>query len=79
MSYDEKPGIQATGNTCPDRNPTLKHGFVCCDSEYIRHGTLALLAAIDLLAGEAIPLVSETHNSLDFVTFLKKLNDHYPK
>lgn len=63
VSYDEKPGIQASGNTCPDRTPTLKHGYVCRDSECIWHGTLSLLAALDLLTGEAIPLVSETHKS----------------
>lgn len=79
LSYDEKPGIQAIGNTCPDLNPTLEHGFVSRDSEYVRHGTLSLLAAIDLLTGEAIPLVSETHKSSDFVAFLKKLDNHYPK
>ena len=79
LSYDEKPGIQALGSTCPDKNPTMQQGFVCRDSEYVRHGTLSLLAAIDLLTGEAIPLVSETHKSSDFVMFLKKLDDHYPK
>ena len=79
LSYDEKPGIQAVGNTCPDLNPTLEHGFVSRDSEYIRHGTLSLLAAIDLLTGEAIPLVSETHKSSDFIAFLKKLDSHYSK
>lgn len=79
LSYDEKPGIQAIGNTCPDRNPTLEHEFVCRDSEYVRYGTLSLLAAIDLLTGETIPLVSETHKSSDFVAFLKKLDNHYPK
>ena len=40
---------------------------------------LSLLAAIDLLSGEAIPLVSETHKSSHFVTFLKKLDEKYPK
>ena len=79
LSYDEKPGIQAIGNTCPDRNPNAAHGFVSRDSEYILHGTLSLLAAIDLLTGEAIPLVSETHKSSDFIQFLKKLDVHYPK
>lgn len=38
-----------------------------------------MLAAIDLLSGEAVPLVSETHKSSDFVTFLKKLDEKYPK
>ena len=45
----------------------------------MRLGTLSLLAAIDLRTGEAIPLVSETHKSSDFVRFLRKLNDKYPK
>lgn len=36
------------------------------DYEYKRLGTLSLLAAIDLLTGEAIPLVSDTHKA-DFV------------
>ncbi len=34
----------------------------------------SLLAGIDLLTGEAIPLVSETHKSSDFIEFLKILD-----
>ena len=49
------------------------------DYEYKRLGTLSLLAAIDLLTGEAIPLASNTHKSSDFVTFLKILDGKYPK
>lgn len=49
------------------------------DYEYIRHVTLSLLAAIDLLTGEAIPLVSDTHKSSDFVEFLTRLDGKYPK
>lgn len=41
-------------------------------------GTLSLLAAIDLLAGEAFPLVSPTHKSSDFVRFLDMLGQKYP-
>ena len=37
-----------------------------------------MLAAIDLLTGEAVPLVSETHKSSDYVRFLKKLDEKYP-
>lgn len=48
------------------------------DYEYVRLGTLSLLAAIDLLTGEAIPLVSPTHKSSDFVRFLKMLDEKYP-
>ena len=82
LSYDEKPGIQAVGTTGADRPPipnTDKNSSHQRDYEYVRLGTLSLLAAIDLLTGEAIPLVSETHKSSDFLTFLKKLDEKYPK
>ena len=78
VSYDEKPGIQAISNTAPDLRPTSEHGEVYRDAEYKRLGTLSLLAGIDLLTGEAIPLVSETHKSSDFIEFLKILDKKYP-
>lgn len=49
FSYDEKPSIQAVANKHPDHNPTGENGFV-------RMGALFLLAGIDLLTGEAVPL-----------------------
>ena len=41
--------------------------------------TTSLLAAIDLLTGEAIPLVRDKHTSDDFIDFLKILNEKYPE
>jgi len=79
ISYDEKPGIQAISNTSPDRMPTAANGYRQRDYEYVRLGTLSLLAGIDLLTGEAIPLISETHKSSDFIEFLKILDAKYPK
>ena len=78
VSYDEKPGIQAISNTTPDLRPTAENGEVYRDAEYKRLGTLSLLAGIDLLTGEAIPLISETHKSSDFIEFLKILDKKYP-
>lgn len=78
VSYDEKPGIQAIATTAPDLPPTKKDGTIKRDYEYRRLGTVSLLAAIDLLTGEAIPLVRDTHNSGDFIDFLNILNDRYP-
>lgn len=78
VSYDEKPGIQAISNTAPDLHPTAEQGEVYRDAEYKRLGTLSLLAGIDLLTGEAIPLVSESHKSSDFIEFLKILDRKYP-
>lgn len=79
VSYDEKPGIQAVANKYPDYSPTAENGFVRRDYEYVRLGTLSLLAGIDLLTGEAIPLVSESHKSSDFIQFLKILDEKYPE
>ena len=79
ISYDEKPGIRATANTSPDRMPTGTNGYRQRDYEYKRLGTLSLLAGIDLLTGEAIPHISNTHKSSDFIEFLKILNAKYPE
>lgn len=79
LSYDEKPGIQAIATTSDDLLPDEKHSTVSRDYEYRRLGTLSLLAGIDLQTGEAIPMVSETHNSKDYVAFLRILDRKYPK
>lgn len=80
VSCDEKPGIQAIATTGEDLRPTAAGtGCVYRDAEYIRLGTLSLLAGIDLLTGEAIPLVSESHKSSDFINLLKKLDEKYPE
>lgn len=77
VSYDEKPGIQAIANTSDDLRPTDRNGEVYRDYEYKRLGTVSLLAGVNLLTGEAIPLVSDTHKSSDFVCFLKILDLKY--
>lgn len=47
ISYDEKPGIQAVvANKYPDHNPTEENGYIRRDYEYVRLGTLSLLAGI---------------------------------
>ena len=79
VSYDEKPGIQAIAPTAPDLPPDKNHETIKRDYEYKRLGTISLLAAIDLLTGEAIPLVRDTHKSDDFIDFLKILNERYPQ
>jgi transposase len=79
LSYDEKPGIQAIQNTAPDLPPVPgKHAPIGRDHEYIRHGTLSLLAGIDLLSGEVLGLVRPRHRSTEFIEFLKLADGHYP-
>lgn len=79
LSYDEKPGIQAVATTSDDLMPDEKHSTINRDYEYKRLGTLSLLAAIDLQTGEAIPLVRDKHSSMEYIEFLKLLDDKYPK
>ena len=79
VSCDEKPGIQAIAATSDDLRPRHGNGCVWRDYEYKRPGTLSLIAGIDLLTGEAIPVVSESHKSSDFICLLKKLDERYPE
>jgi transposase len=79
ISYDEKPGIQAIANTAPDLPPVAnEHPCVARDHEYKRHGTLSLLAGIDLLTGQVHACVENRHRSREFIGFLKKLDAAYP-
>jgi transposase len=79
VSYDEKPGIQAIATTAPDLPPKPgAHPTFARDHEYKRHGTLSLLAGIDLLTGKVHALVKDRHRSREFVEFLKLLDAAYP-
>jgi transposase len=79
LSYDEKPGIQAIENTAPDLPPVPgQYAGLGRDHEYIRHGTLSLLAGIDLWNGEVLGLVRERHRSAEFIEFLRLAHAHYP-
>ncbi len=79
ISYDEKPGIQAIATTAPDLPPVPgSYATFARDYEYKRHGTLSLLAGIDLLSGKVHALVRDRHRSLEFIEFLKLLDAAYP-
>ncbi|MDH2357026.1 IS630 family transposase [Bradyrhizobium sp. SSUT112] len=79
VSYDEKPGIQAIATTAPDLPPVPGvHATFARDHEYKRHGTLSLLAGIDLRTGKVHALVKDRHRSREFIEFLKLLDAAYP-
>jgi transposase len=78
ISYDEKPGIQALATTAPDLPPQpMRHPTLARDHEYVRLGTLSLLAGIDLSTGVVHASVEERHRSREFVEFLKRLDAAY--
>jgi transposase len=79
VSIDEKPGVQAIENTAPDLPPVPgKHPTVGRDHEYKRHGTLSILASLDLHDGHVVARVEERHRSREFVALLKDLDTYYP-
>jgi transposase len=79
ISYDEKPGIQAIATTSRDLPPEPGvHPTFTRDHEYKRHGTVSLLAGIDLVSGEVHALVKDRHRSREFIEFLKLLDRAYP-
>ena len=75
---DEKTAIQALDRTLPvlplSPGRAERHGF-----EYIRHGTLSLLAAFDTRSGEVLGKTVARHTSAEFVAFLQDLIAHQPK
>ena len=80
VSLDEKPGVQAIENTAPDLPPVPgQHSTWSRDHEYKRHGTLSILAAVDLHNGEIFAQVHPRHRSREYILLLKELDDHYPK
>jgi transposase len=79
VSVDEKPGVQAIGNTAPDLPPVAgKYPTVARDHEYIRYGTWSILAALDLHDGHVTARVEERHRSVEFIALLKDLDALYP-
>jgi len=80
VSVDEKPGVQAIGLTAPDLPPVPgKASAVGRDYEYVRHGTVSILAGIDLHSGHIFANVEERHRSVEFIGLLKQLDEHYPQ
>src|SRR5499433_443733 len=79
VSYDEKPGIQALATTAPDLPPEPGvYATFAREHEYKRHGTVSLLAGIDLVTGKVHALVKDRHRSREFIEFLKLLDAAYP-
>ena len=80
VSVDEKPGVQAIGLTAPDLPPVPgKAQTVGRDYEYVRRGTVSILAGIDLHSGQIFANVEDRHRSVEFIALLKRLDEHYPQ
>lgn len=79
VSVDEKPGVQALGLTAPDLPPVAgKAPTVSRDYEYVRHGTVSILAGIDLHSGHVFARVEDRHRSSEFIALLRSIDAYYP-
>jgi transposase len=48
------------------------------DYEYVRHGTVSILAGIDLHSGHIFANVEDRHRSVEFIGLLRRLDAYYP-
>ena len=79
VSVDEKPGVQAIGLTAHDLPPKPgKASAVGRDYEYVRRGTVSILAGIDLHSGHIFANVEDRHRSVEFIALLERLDEYYP-
>lgn len=71
--------VQAIALTAPDLPPVPgKESTIARDYEYVRHGTVSIMAGIDLHTGHIFANVEDRHRSVEFIGLLKKIDEHYP-
>lgn len=78
LSVDEKTGIQAIERKHADRAPE-PHRARRREFEYIRHGTQALIAAMDVHSGRVIGSCTDRRTQVDLVSFMEQVAQSYPK
>ena len=78
LSIDEKPGIQVLERKRPDR-PPRPGSFRRREFEYIRHGTQALIAALDVHTGRSIATCFKHRAQADLLAFMRQVAKCYPE
>jgi transposase len=77
LSVDEKTGIQAKSRKHPTRRPgrgrPARREF-----EYVRHGTVSLMAAMNVATGTVHPKIIQRNNSVTFIEFLTEIDQTIP-
>ncbi len=76
ICVDEKPGMQALERRYPDV-PMKPGAPIKREFEYIRHGTLALMGALDARAGKAFGFLAEKTGGEPFVELLDLVASNY--
>lgn len=74
VCIDEKTGIQAKYRTHPERPPApgrrARREF-----EYVRNGTVSIIAALHVATGQVVTEAIERNDSVNFTGFLRRLTD----
>jgi transposase len=78
LSIDEKTGIQITERKQWDRAPRRGRARRI-EFEYIRHGTQALLAALDVHTGRCVTSCGDTRTQADLLAFMDQVALAWPK
>lgn len=77
FSFDEKSQIQALDRTQPGL--PLKPGRAgTMTSDYTRHGTTTLFAALDVVSGSVLHACMPRHRHQEFLRFLRKMEQSVP-
>jgi transposase len=77
LSVDEKSQIQALDRTAPTL-PMLPGTPERATHDYERHGTTSLYAALNIQSGEVIGSLHERHRGVEFLKFLKTIDNNVP-
>ena len=78
FSVDEMTGVQALARIAPD-HPMQPGQPVRREFEYERHGTLSLLAGLDVAGGKVQGFCRPTRNEADFVALVDSLVQAHPQ
>jgi transposase len=78
VCVDEKTQVQALDRTAPilPMRPGLPEKAT---SDYVRHGTTSLFAALDVATGKVTDKCYQRHTNVEFLDFLKLVAKTYPR
>lgn len=77
LSVDEKTGIQAKSRKYPTR-PVAPGRRARREFEYVRHGTVSLMAAMNVVDGTVLAKIIDRNDSATFIEFLTEIDAAIP-
>jgi transposase len=73
VCIDEKTGIQAKSRKHPGQ-PARRGRLARREFEYVRHGTVSIIAALHVATGQIVTEPIASNNSVTFISFLHRLD-----